>query len=492
MLKTLRKKNVAKKIFIFLALVIIPAFALWGSGSAIRNRRGTNYAGKIFDKRISFEQYRDAFYAVRNDALMKFGDNLSKMQDIIDFNKETWDRLILIHEAKKRKIQVTKEEVKERIRNYVFFQKNNKFDYKLYEQILQYAFKTSSLDFEKQTTDSVKLEKLYIEVTNDISADNEELWDAFKKENEKIKVSYIQVLPKELVGQVTVEVSEIENYYQERKEDFRKPPMINIEYLGFDFPEETIAADKDPLIQQLEEIYAETEKEKDFKKLSEKYSAVLNESGFFPLEGPVAGFGWDFNLIKIAFNLEENQISEPIETQKGYYILKLKERKDSEIPELSIIKDVVENKIKTEKAKNLAEEKISNYLSQLQETFDSNPKAFNFDSAVKKLGLEVKETPLFSYEGYIPNIGASKQFSEIAFDLIDSKKVFDMVNTPQGAYIIKINDHVKAEKEKFAEEEDQFKEKYLQKKKYDAFNNFFMKLKLESKLIDNISAQAEN
>ena len=96
MLKALRKKEVAKKILYVLAAIIIPAFVLWGSGSLIRDRSKSNYAGEIFGKRISFDQYRDSLLAVKNLAIIKFGENFFKIQGFLNLEGEAWDRLILL------------------------------------------------------------------------------------------------------------------------------------------------------------------------------------------------------------------------------------------------------------------------------------------------------------------------------------------------------------------------------------------------------------
>ena len=75
MLKQLRSKDVAKKILIGLAIIIIPAFVLWGAGS-LRGGRSDRprYAGTIFGRKVSFQEYADSWRAVRNDARMRYQD----------------------------------------------------------------------------------------------------------------------------------------------------------------------------------------------------------------------------------------------------------------------------------------------------------------------------------------------------------------------------------------------------------------------------------
>ena len=52
MLKILRNKKTAKKVWIVLAIIIIPAFALWGFGSSSHSRQENATAGRIFGRRM--------------------------------------------------------------------------------------------------------------------------------------------------------------------------------------------------------------------------------------------------------------------------------------------------------------------------------------------------------------------------------------------------------------------------------------------------------
>ena len=53
MLKLLRNKKTAKKIWIVLAIIILPAFIFWGFGGAMRDKNEKGYIGKISGKKIS-------------------------------------------------------------------------------------------------------------------------------------------------------------------------------------------------------------------------------------------------------------------------------------------------------------------------------------------------------------------------------------------------------------------------------------------------------
>ncbi|MDD5097003.1 MAG: SurA N-terminal domain-containing protein, partial [Candidatus Omnitrophica bacterium] len=68
MLRILRNKKTAKKIWIGLAIIIIPAFALWGFGSSSSNE-DEKPVGKIFGKNITALEYKKALAATKTAAI---------------------------------------------------------------------------------------------------------------------------------------------------------------------------------------------------------------------------------------------------------------------------------------------------------------------------------------------------------------------------------------------------------------------------------------
>ena len=93
MLKKLRNKKTAKKIWITLAIIIVPAFVFWGFGGGIRNRRPSPYVGKLFGRNIPTQEFEDALQAVKNYAILQYGDNLTEARKFINFEAEALDRI---------------------------------------------------------------------------------------------------------------------------------------------------------------------------------------------------------------------------------------------------------------------------------------------------------------------------------------------------------------------------------------------------------------
>ncbi|MFH1201791.1 MAG: SurA N-terminal domain-containing protein [Candidatus Omnitrophota bacterium] len=340
MLKALRKKETVKRIFFVLALIIIPAFIFWGAGGASRSRsKGVNYAGKIFGRKVSYMEYQESLNAVKNQVIMQFGDNFYKIQKYLDFYGQAWDRLILVEEADRRKIKITNDELVNQIRKFAFFEKDGKFNSKLYETTLEYVFRTQARDFEEQIRSSLSVAKLFEEITKDVLVSEEDLINAYKKALEKVKVSFLR---------------------------FSKSDL-----------------------------------------------------------------------------------------------------------------------------KDNAKAEAENALAKINEALSKKPKA-KFQDIAKDLGLKAQQTPLLGRsEEYIPEIGASKEFTTIAFSLKPGE-ISSVVSLNNDFYILRQDELVPADMEKLNRDKEGIRQKLLEIRKEEKFNEFFARLKKSANLEDHVKRPAES
>jgi len=295
MLKALRKKETVKRIFIFLAIIIIPAFVFWGAGGALRSRgKGTNYAGKIFGRTISFADYQESFSAVKNQAIMQFGDNLYKVEKYLNLYGQAWDRLILVSEAEKRKIKINDEELIKRIKELPFFQRDDKFNQKLYDTALNYIFRTIPRDFEEQMRQSLAIAKLYEEITKDVKITEQDLLASYKEVFEKIKASYIRFPQEEIKNKPKAEEKKAaqlvaETALENIKEALLKKPKAN------------------------------------FKEIIKGLGLKLEETPLIGRNDFMPGVGMSAEFTKTAFSLKLQEISPAISINDYFYIIRLEE-----------------------------------------------------------------------------------------------------------------------------------------------------------------------
>jgi len=475
MLKKLRERKTAKKVWIILAILILPAFVLWGSGSLIRSKRESSYAGKIYGRSVPFSEYSDALNAVKNQLIMQFGDNLSEIQKQLNIESQAWDRLILLAEAKKRRINATDKEVIETLKDSPMFSRNGRFDERTYNDILHYVFHTQPRQFEEQTRQDIILTKLYQEVTKDITVTEEEIKKEYQKANEQISIYYIASLSSEFVKDILTTEDAIKEYFSKNSLSFKEPTSFNVEYASLNAE----GQNEEEIKNKIKNIVNRLNRKEDFQQVAKDIGLSIKETGFFKETDPIPGIGWAPQLMGLISKIKINEYLPPARLDKNYYILKLKDKKEPYIPDLEKIKDKVKDALIKEKSRNLARERIESALRKLKEGYQSGLQSTDFSQLAQDLGLKSGSTGMFKYGSYIEGIGASDNFFIKAKEL-KGDNFSDIIDTPAGFYIIKLKSFLPIDEKKFAEEKGEFAKKLLTQKKQERFARFFADLRIKA------------
>jgi len=490
MLKFLRKKGVAKKILWVIAIVIIISFGIFGTANYLTNSAPVGHAGKIFSKAVSFDEFATSLTHTRAQAIMNYGDNYQKISQFLNLESEAWDRIILIHEAQKRKIRISDDDVVNTVEKLGYFQENGQFQSRLYERIVRYVFQCTPRDFEESVRESMMFTKLFEQETASVTLPEEEVRNEYKKKNEKVKVDYVVLNPEDYTTEVTFNDMEAMAYYEEHKGNFFVPPMINLQYLHLPFPEENERGDFPEVTAQADKIAEDIKNNLNLNEIAQNHSLKIEESGFFSFEQPNMNIGWSFDLLSKALELKINQITEPIKTSKGYYVLKLINKKESSIPDFKDIRPKVEEAFKLSKAQEVTQKKAEDFLNKIKDSMTNNP-ANDFRTIAESFGLKVEETQAFSHGEYLSAIGVAEEFQNAAFALDNQIKMSKVVKIAKGYAFMYLKEFTPINEEQFNKEKDEFAKNLLTKKKGEAFSTFIKDLRTKADLVDNISKVRE-
>ena len=482
MLKFLRKKGVAKKILWVIAGVIIISFSFFGI-QGILTGNGPRYAGKIFGKNISFAEFDRVYRDVSIQAIIRYGDNYSNVRPFLNLESQTWDRLILLYEAKKRNIKIKNEEVVRAIEEYPFFQRNGQFDTLLYNDILRYVFKTKPRDFEESIRDTLKFSKIFEQETANITLQEDEVFAAYKEKNEKIQVSYAFIPFEPFKKDVVVDEAQAQQYYTDHKLDFLLPETINVEYIELKFPETADASVIETIRKAADSVFQELVANPNIREVAGRHNLEVQISGFFSAEQPNLELGWSFDLLSKIFKLDVHQISGPFETAHGYHILQVIEKRNSSIPDYAQIKDKVTEIISQNKAIEIARQKSNEYLAIIKTELEKTP-VNNFSETVKAAGLEIDQTPLFTRGQYLPKIGISNAFEDAAFGLNETSKISGIVQTTNGFCILHLDHYEPASREDFEKKKQTLGDELLADRRSETFNIFLNGMRTRAKLVD--------
>lgn len=330
MLKILRNKKIAKKIWIGLAVIIIPAFALWGFGGASRDRQEAPVAGKIFGKNISNLEFKSALLAVKTAALMQLGDRFSEFEKYLNLEGQARERLILLYEAKTRKIEVKDKEVVETIQNAPSFQDKNGFSNKLYQQALRYGLRLQPRIFEEQTRQNLILSKLYNQITQNIKLTDAQIREEYLKVNEELNIYYIASFFSDFAAKIKPSDKEITAFFEKNKAMFKEPPAKD---KPARIPELAEIKDqvKDALINEESKKIAENKikecaeklKKDEFNQAAKTSGLKAGQTKFFNSSGQIENLGAAGIFWNAAKKLKDKEVSSILSNEKGYYIIKL-------------------------------------------------------------------------------------------------------------------------------------------------------------------------
>ncbi|MBI4310127.1 MAG: peptidylprolyl isomerase, partial [Candidatus Omnitrophica bacterium] len=339
MLGILRHKGVSRKILWAVAVVIILSFGVFGTAYRLDNV--INSAGKIYGRSVSLRDFERAYLDSRDQAIILYGDRFFKMGQNLDLEREAWDRLILLKEAKERRIQASDKEVVEFIAAIPFFQQGGKFDHTVYESIVRNpgVFDRKPKDFEQGARRSIIIRKLFDQAAGPMIITDEELKKEFIKRNEKIKLTYALFAPADFNKELAATDEEARKFYDEHKENFRQPPMVNVQYAHLLYPEKADDAQKQNVKKDALGISKDLTPKADFAAVAQKYHSQAKESGFFTQEQPLLTFAWSPEFVDKIFAMKANEISNPMESPDGWQVIKIKEKKESAVPEYGAIVD---------------------------------------------------------------------------------------------------------------------------------------------------------
>lgn len=463
LLKFLRKRKNMKRIMWALAILIIPAFVIWGTGSATKNKTGRpEYAGKLYNKKISYEEYYDMFNVVRDYVLKNVGGNIP--EEFI--GQMAWMRIILLEEAKRQKIKVKDSEVIEKIMGFLVFQRNGLFDKKLYASMLG----DNARGFEERLRDDIAISNLKDKITAALSISDEETGEDYKKRFEKIKSSYILLPFNKYEKDVQYQESDLLTFYNTHKESFRKPAEVNVKYLEVPLAsEETAYKALDGAVNK-----------KNLEGPAKEFSLEVKETGFFSQFQEIPAIGQSYDFIKAIFALKPKEIHKIlIKTEKSLYIIQLKEKKESCIPDFREVKNAVKEAFVKGRVIQLAEKESQKLLLSITRDIKNGK---TFEDAVKQYNLEIKTMDFISRDGYIPDVGPAQEFAEKAFSL----KIGELggpVKMLQSWVILRPDAFQGIDEKKFEEEKIKFKEGLLANKKEEIFNKWFETLQKKAQFI---------
>lgn len=472
MLKPLRNK----KLMQIIMWALISCFAIWGAGSAITSRK--SYAGIVFGKKIYIQEFNQNYKAVLSRAKLTYGDNLPKFEKFLNLKQQAWDRIILIMEAKKRRIKTSNKDVVERIAALSIFQRDGVFSPNLYQYITMNFLCVTPYEFEQSVKNDINIEKLNLSVTKDTPISEEDIVTAYKNEREKADVSYLIINSSDYVEDVIVNQNEIESFYENNKENYKSSISTNVRYLAVPF-ESADEENKDEAKFHAEEVMLFAKKNNGIGVAAKEFNLEIKETGFFSINSNIPGIGLSYEFAVAALQLQGKEISDIIETSDSFCVMELIEKRPPQILSLEEAQEKVEDRLKMDKAKIKAKETANEIFAKIE--FENS----TIENITVERSLTINTEEGITRKSYLKNIGTSEDFIETTFSL-EVGRYGGPVEINTGYAITRMDNIYPVKEEDLLKERDDFSKKLLDEKRSESFNTWFTKLRQKANLKENI------
>lgn len=187
-----------------------------------------------------------------------------------------------------------------------------------------YGPSDEELDEELQKTkEQFADEDAYQQALNQQGMSEQELKQELAKQMTKV-----QFEEDKFGDQVTVDSSEVREYYEENPEQFEQPEQVRASHILIQAGEDATEAEKEAARKKLQAAKERIEN-------GEEFSDVAREVS----EGPSSEQGGDLNYFgrgqmvpefeQAAFNMEIGEVSDVVKTSFGFHLIKLTDRKES-------------------------------------------------------------------------------------------------------------------------------------------------------------------
>lgn len=172
-----------------------------------------------------------------------------------------------------------------------------------------------------------------------------------------------EFIDQKLSPKVKVTDADIKTFYDDNPKYFKMPERVRASHILIKVDPKATPAEKAKARAKLEKIQARIKKGEDFATLAKEYSdcpssARGGDLDYFP-RGKMVGPFED-----AAFSLKKGQVSDIVETQFGYHLIKVTDKKPAGVVPLAEVKEKIKKYLTQEKTNEL----LTQYSAQLQKT----------------------------------------------------------------------------------------------------------------------------
>lgn len=473
MLQSLRDNLKGAVAVIVVGLMVVP-LVLFGVDSLFVNTNNAQEVVEVNGEAITEAELQRAILFRQNQMRAQFGDNLpAQFISAENLREPVLDSLIsrrlLTQRVREGGMAVPDAQINEMIVSAPEFQTNGRFDPDLFRQRLFGVGYTPSA-YRQQLTQDILLNQHVTGLTASDFVTEEELKRTAALSQQARDFHYLTVPMAPILANIEVGEERAQAYYEEHKSEFRNPEQVTIEYLevnldeiaeGIEIPEEQLREQyaeevaafessverhaahiliepKDDGSAQaaLEEIRRRLTAGEDFAELAREYSEDFGSRDMGGDLGWTTGETFPEEFEQTLAQLEEGEVSGPVQTDAGWHLIKLLDVQGAEPPTFEQDRARIANAIKRAEAED-------RFVELTQQLGDVTYNADNLQEAAETLGLERKTVGPFSRDGGF-GVASNPEVIEIAFseEVLDQGYTSPVLELGQNhAMVLRVIEH---------------------------------------------------
>jgi peptidyl-prolyl cis-trans isomerase D len=431
-------------VVIFGAIIISFVFSFGRGSSGFRTRTPETWAARVNGDLITAADFAQAYASrFRQASSQRGGKYTTENAQQDNLKKETLkslvDQELIAQQAGELGISVSDAEVADSIAKAPQFQQDGKFDFDYYKRLVENGYGMSVPRFEDAYRRDLVRAKVVQAVLSGANVSDDEIKAWYQAQHESAAISYVKFTSFMFREKATATDAEAEawakthekeiadGYEKDKKTRWTQAAAVKVRAITLQVPPKSTAEVEAAARTKIDAILAEVKGGKDFvaeaKEKSEDASTKASggDLGFVSRGGSAYGK----TLEDEAMKLKPGQLSGVFKDRSGFHILKADEERPERVQPLEEVKkQIAQDLLKADKAKELAHQKAALALAEikagkeLKELFPSKKtEAGQFDFSSFTTPQASDTEPFHPMGGYLPGIGQAPKLSEAVFAL---------------------------------------------------------------------------
>lgn len=507
----LMRKHAKNWLMKFLLGMIIIVFIFY-FGSRTGEER-TRTVAVVDGKEIALAEIQKEYSNLAEYYHQRYGGSLSEeMLKGLDLKQKALDSLIsqaiIMQKAGELNLTATEDEVRRAIAAYPAFQRGGTFNETAYRQMLR-ANRMTPDEFEaaqQKMLSAAKLERLIQEA---VKVSDQEVFDFFSFQNERININYLLFTPAAFKSAVSPSRKDLETYLKDHGNEFRVPEKVQLKaifFAGRDFADKADISEADiadyydrhsakfapkgekapPLAAVKAQIIAELAQANGMAEAAEQakkaHDTIYQEENFdayaaqnrlktvttdtFSLNGVPPPFNKVAGIAQILTELKKDEISKVLSDEEGYFFFKVASRKPAYIPELKDIEPEVARRYTEMEAQSRCKKAADAALALLKKG-----KALSQVAQENKLSLA--ESGFFKPGAAIPGLGTYPELSSALYQLSERNPLPERTfEVNGGVLVVFFKERGKIDTADYQAKKDNLKQLLLMMKRSEYFTTW--------------------